>query len=114
MSGGGGDIRFDGPGDNSPDCEALSFTTPLNSPVPAVVKTLKKDDRLEVQKVVSPKGIVRVEVVSPKGQVAGSITSVQLVQLISCIDGGHEYVAVVTNTPGGGLVNLRIQSAKKP
>src|SRR5688572_26958741 len=103
--GGGGNTRFDGtPGGNSQDCEALVIQTPLNSPDPAVVKTLSKGDRLEVRKETTPGGVVRIEVVA-NGKVAGSVTSAQLMLLISCINAGTDFVAIVTNTPSGGLVS---------
>jgi hypothetical protein len=108
-SGGGGGSRFDsGPGGQSSKCEELVILTPLNSPVPAVVKKLRKDSRLVVSKT-SVGGVVRVEVVTSDGEVAGSITSAQMMRLIECMDQGVNYVAVVTNDPTGGLVNLRIQ-----
>lgn len=114
--GGGGGSRFDATpgGTPTPDCAALVIQTPLNSAVPAVVATLKKDTRLAVRKATAPGGIVRIEVVAAAGKVAGAVTSAQMMKLIECIDSGFEFVAVVTNDPSGGLVNLRIQAASRP
>ena len=86
---GGGGPRF--------SCGKLHFKTPLNSPNATVIKTLKKDDELDV-KLQGPNGPV---VVEKKGAVAGSITSSYLIHLIKCMQGGHAYIAIVMGINGG-------------
>lgn len=94
------------------DCEGISIPTLLNSPVAKVVATLKKGDRLTVVQDKSA-GFSRLEAHTPGGKVAGSLTPNEVLDIINCMNKGHKYVAVVTNDPAGGVVKVRIQSAKK-
>ena len=90
-------------------CAILTFETPLNSPVPSVVAKLKKGSDLKLRKAVSGAAI-RIEAVTMSyGEVAGTITSQFLPQLISCLDSGFEYLAVVTTDPSGGYLNLLVR-----
>ena len=110
--GGGGDGRGLPPGKPGDNCEKLDVPTLLNSPVPKVVASLKKGDRLDV--VLKKTGsITRLEAVDSNGKVAGSLTPNELLQIVRCIEDGHEYVAVLTADPAGGAAKVRIQSAKK-
>ncbi|AGH94319.1 hypothetical protein [Pseudobdellovibrio exovorus] len=93
MSGGGGGY------DHSPAppvlCENLVFTAVLHSPVPAVVKQLKPQDKLGLQKTTA--GAVVAEHVHHS--VAGAIMH-RLPNLLSCMDDGYDYVAVVQSING--------------
>jgi hypothetical protein len=96
MSGSGGSVYDPEPPQTS--CDKLAFATILNSPVPAVVKRIKKDDVLDVA--LQQRGAVQVVVVLHQGDVAGAITADVLPQLISCIENGHEYEAEVRGVAG--------------
>jgi hypothetical protein len=89
------------------NCSALTFRTPLNSPKPDVLATLSVGDRLRVV-LVPPKGPV--EVRTTKDRVAGSITSIQMVQLMNCINKGYEYEAEVKSLSGGRCdIEIRVK-----
>ena len=95
--GGGGGPRSP----DRPDCSTLTLTTHLNSPKPAVLKTLKKGSRLAVElQMQGGKPIVVAK--AGQGQVAGSITGVGLADLISCLERGFRFHAVVISIAGGG------------
>ncbi len=79
-------------------CEDLFIKTRLASPIPAVVSELKTGDRLIIR-LAGPTGPI--QATTPEGDVAGSILSVNLTKLITCIIGGTEYVAEVTSVAGG-------------
>jgi hypothetical protein len=96
--GGGGN----GGGGEAPplDCLALIVTTTLNSPVPSVLATLRVDDVLEI--VLKQQGANRIVVAQTAGSdVAGSITSDILPNLIRCITQGIRYNARVLEIDGG-------------
>jgi hypothetical protein len=94
--GGGGTRSVD-----QPDCSTLTLTTHLNSPKPAVIKTLKKGSKLTVElQIQSGKPIVVTK--TGQGQTAGSITGVGLADLISCLQKGFRFHAVVISIAGGG------------
>jgi hypothetical protein len=110
--GGGGGGRELPPSKPDDNCEKLDVPTLLNSPVAKVVATLKKGDRLDV--VLKKTGnLHRLEAVDSQGKVAGSLTPNELLQIVRCIEDGHEYVAVLTADPAGGAAKVRIQSKKK-
>jgi hypothetical protein len=109
---GGGGGRELPPGKPDDNCDKLDVPTLLNSPVPKVVATLKKGDQLDV--VLKKTGnLARLEAVDAQGKVAGSLTPNELLQIVRCIENGHEYVAILTADPAGGATKLRIQSKKK-
>lgn len=86
----------------------LIFRTTLNSPKPAVVKKLKKDDVLEVE-AKAPRGPVIAKTAT--GEEAGSITSDLLLRLLECIAEGFSYVAIVRSISGGQVdVEIRPRS----
>ena len=111
MSGGGG--GGGGGGGPSPpssiDCALLVFRTTLNSPNNQVVSSLKKNNELTIE-VQSERGPVVVK--NDLGQIAGSITSQQMLDLIRCIAEGFEYVAIVRNV-SGGQVDVEIRPKSK-
>lgn len=97
-SGGGGG---GGRGTGQTDCSTLTLTTHLNSPKPAVIKTLKKNSKLTIElQSQSGKSIVAAKTV--QGQMAGSITGAGLAELISCLQKGYRFHAVVISVAGGG------------
>jgi hypothetical protein len=110
MSGGGGGVGGGGPPSTPKiDCSRLIFRTTLNSPKPAVVRNLKKDQVLEVE-AKGPRGPVVVK--TRAGEEAGSITSDQLLSLLECIAEGFSYVAVVRSI-SGGQVDVEIRPRSK-
>jgi ribosomal protein S1 len=107
MSGHGG-------GDFVPDvsplpCAKLNVKTTLNSPVPKVLSTLKKDDVLDVS-LQGKKGPL--VAVTAGGDVAGSITSSQLAKLIECIQDGYTFVAVVLRVDKG-MCEVEVRPGKR-
>ena len=104
MSGSGGGGGLGGGGgmaaSASVSCDRLIFRTPLNSPVPAVVSTLHTGDRLDV---VAQTDTGPVFVQDSAGQIAGSITSTQLLDLLTCLANGFQYSAVVLAVSGGNV-----------
>lgn len=96
MSGGGGST----PWTNSPEADCLTVYKDLSlmSPVPEVVKTLKVGNVLDFY-VYEEEGRKSLRMLF-KGEVAGAITR-HAPKIISCIEKGHEYNAVVTGLDGG-------------
>lgn len=107
--GGGGSIP---PGRAEESCDKLDVTTLLNSPVPVVIANLKKGDILDVL-LRKSRGITRLEAVDPNGQVAGSLTPNELLQIVKCIEAGYKYVATLTGNPSGGAVKVRVRTKRK-
>ena len=101
MSGGGGG-GGGGSSPRPPDCGSLILRTHLNSPQPAVVRTLRARQVLQVQLQQSV-GRTIVVALTASGQVAGSITGAGLGMLIQCLRDGHDFVAVVENVAGGSV-----------
>jgi len=83
-----------------PACD-LAFETPLNSPDRAVVQRLRPGERLRVE-LRTTNGVSLLLAVSESGDVAGSITSAQMAQIIVCIqDYGVQYTATVLRIVSG-------------
>ena len=103
---GGGQESDDDPCD-------FSFTTPLNGPVAAVVKSLKDGDKLRVEvRTGSPFPSV-VCVVPATGKVAGSLaTATEIPDLIDCHASGHRYEARVMGAKQPPVV--RVYRITKP
>jgi len=98
-----------GVGGGGPDgvdpCDIVQ-QAPLNSPQPAVVKTLNVNDILDVVlNTAGPRPILEVQ---RAGQVAGSLTHRGHIAIINCIQASNNYQAVVTQIQGGA-VELRIE-----
>lgn len=104
MSGGGGG-GYTPVGQAGP-CDKLQAETALQSPNPAVVGTIRKDDQLELQ--LEPVGNRHAVIVVKDGQKAGSLVFASLQKLIECMRGGHEYVADVLAVSGPSC-RLRIR-----
>lgn len=109
-SGGGGGRVSNGSG-TPDDCGSLVIDTVLNSPVAAVVKNLQPNDELDVEIQISTSATQVKELVAKTsgGKVAGSLTPPSLITIITCIEKGFKYVAIVQGNVVGGLVKVRIQ-----
>jgi hypothetical protein len=113
--GGSGRISFGGVGgaggggESSPDCGLLIVETTINSPVSAVIASLKRGDRLTVEIQVGANNINSL-VAKHGGQIAGSLTPPSLITILTCIQNGFQYVAIVLNDVTGGVVRVRIQA----
>lgn len=94
-------------GMGGPDPCALIEDTILNSPVPAVVATLKVGDILDVSLVKGPP--VRVIVQTLAGVTAGSFTGAKLPQIIKCLEAGVVYQALVVSIKGAA-VRIRVSN----
>lgn len=99
--GGGGD------GGGGVDPCAIVQDAPLNSPAPAVVAGLSVGSVLDVAAAGAPPRRV-LEVRTPAGTVAGSLTHVGHLQILRCIDDGNVYKAEVIQKTGGSVV-VRIE-----
>lgn len=93
MSGGGGG-GYGGPTRQGSDCNIVE-RVPLNSPQPAVVRTLKVGDVLDVEE------LNQALIARHQGAIAGSLTPQRLLDLLDCIERGNVYVAVVCKVKGG-------------
>lgn len=80
-------------------CEDLVINTQLGSPKAAVVAKLTVGDELTVE-LEQAKGTTLV-VAKFKNEIAGGLTSPELAQLRSCLEGGTRYVAKVQSITGG-------------
>lgn len=115
VSGGGGgggdwrpkpDVTQDGVPPADP-CDIHELTT-LSSPSASVVRGLSPGDVLDIQLRPGPPRVV--EAHTSGGQVAGSITSPVLAQLVQCIQRGRRYQADV-HTIRGGMVSVMVRPA---
>jgi hypothetical protein len=79
-------------------CDIVELTN-LNSPNATVLRTLKVGDVLDVQFRTGPPA--RLVAVTPRGSIAGSITSASMLQLIQCIGAGWNYEAEILQLSGG-------------
>jgi len=102
--GGGGWGSF---GDEGVTCEALVIHTQVSSPAPAVVAQLSKGDLLTVE-VRQGAGVDIVEL-KYQGQLAGGLSSAQVVRLIECIRQGTNYRAEVQDI-SGGQVKVKVKA----
>jgi len=90
----------------SPDPCAIVETTTLNSVNRTVVSTLRTGDFLDVVFQPGPPQILVAQTTA--GQIAGSITSPSMLQIIQCIGTGVNYVAEVLSVVGAQC-RVRIQ-----
>lgn len=101
MSGGG---SYGGDGGGVPDegisCVNLRFRTSLNSPDAAVIGKLKPKDELTLAQKKADGPLLAI---TSSGDVAGSIAGRLLLQLLRCMESGHEYKAVVKKVTGGNV-----------
>lgn len=102
-AGGGGSA---GGGLAADKCD-IDEQAPINSPQPAVIRTLSVGDTLDVQVTNAPRRVL--QLIAPAG-VAGSLTHRGALNIVNCIDAGNSYEAEVT-TINGGQVTVRIARA---
>lgn len=95
----------DGGGATPPDQCNITEDTILNSPNKAVIQTLNVGDILSIN---LNSGPPRVLEAMAGAEVAGSITSPSMSQIIECIDKDWQYDAVVLSVTGGRC-QVRIQ-----
>ncbi len=112
MSGPGGSSSPRGSNGNSGDvdCDSLVVDTTLNSPEPAVVKTLKKGAKLVVELGRSTQGRDLLLAKTRDGKVAGSLTPPRVLDIMHCLKTGHKYIADVSADPAGGECRVRIRT----
>lgn len=80
---------------------------PINSPKAAVLAAHKVGDALDVD--VDRTGPAPILVVkSPGGAVAGSLTFMGYLEIIQCINAGHQYEAVILSI-SGAVYEVRVQ-----
>jgi hypothetical protein len=115
MSGGGGGDKTwrrvsrpvgHDPAGVGPDPCDIREVTAINSPNRAVIGALRVGDRLHVELIPGPPR--RLVLVTDDGQVAGSITSPSLPQLVACIGSGTTYQAEVLSVRGA-ICQVRVQ-----
>jgi hypothetical protein len=102
-SGGGGGNWVNEPTD---DCSKLSEVTTLNSPDKDVLKTIKKNDELEIR--LRPAGKSAIVEALHQGKVAGTITSSIIQRLAECMEKDFKYVAEVIEDVKGGACKVRV------
>ena len=107
MGGGGGRGNENGRRGEEPPpprdfagCEAIRFETVLASPEQTVVASLLLGQVL-LLRLGSQQNRPVLDAVTDAGNRAGSITSMDLTQLIECLQRGHNYVAEVRDLNGG-------------
>lgn len=101
-SGGTIDYTPGGGGESNRDCDQVRFSTTLLSPDPKLLKSLFLNQVLKV----TVKDL-SVLVVNSSNQRVGSLVT-KAAELISCIQKGHRYEAVVTQIEHGACrVNVR-------
>lgn len=109
-SGGGGSYGGGGYGGGGANTCLISISTSLSSPNPSALSTLQTGNILDVV-LNNASGTAVVEVFSPTGAVAGSLAGIpNLRTLIECLDGGENYVFVVTSI-AGSRVEGRLRNA---
>ena len=89
------------------DCASIIERTILNSPNPAVLSSLNVGDIL-ILELASVRGPLYAK---HNSEIAGSITSAILAQLIQCINEGYQYIAIIQSITGGRCsVEIRCQN----
>jgi hypothetical protein len=102
MSGGGGGGISSGGSrggrGSASNCATLKISAKLFSPAPIIISTLKPGDVLKIE-YIRPKGPVKV--VTPKGDLAGTLLLKEMLEIINCIEQGYEYKVIVQSIAGG-------------
>jgi len=94
--GGGSNISFFSSTGNT-DCSRTIIRTQLFSPDPKILKNISLGDKLGIEL----KGSSGPCVALYKGNIAGTVISKDLLQLISCIKKGIHFIGVVRSVNGG-------------
>lgn len=89
------------------DCSNTIIRTQLFSPDHKVVKEIIVGDHMDIQ-LINPKGPC---VAIYKGEIAGTIISRDLIQLINCIKNGFKFIGIVRNVTGGSCA-ITIKTVK--
>lgn len=87
-----------GAGGGDLDPCAIEEVTTLNSVNPSVLRSIRQGDLLEAEVIGPPPRLVAKDLM---GNTLGSITSRSMLQFISCIQNGRQYVAEVLSIQGG-------------
>lgn len=87
-------------------CISVAEQTPLNSPVPHVISSLRVGDFLDLQIQGTPSRPILVAIDTKTSSVAGSVTFRNLPNLLNCISNGHQYIAEILSLSGGSCVVL--------
>lgn len=87
-----------GAGDGGSDPCDIDKKTILNSPDPAILKTLKVGEVLKVEVASGARKILEAK---KGGNVAGSVTFPEMGQVIECIESGEAFEAEVVSISGG-------------
>ncbi len=96
-SGGGGNLGGGG-GVPAQDCNDVSIKTNITSPNPAILKTLKVGDYLDIE-LLSATGPLVAKTI--KGKILGSVFVTNPKLLIDCISKGYSYHAKILKIDGG-------------
>lgn len=83
-------------------CNAVSFSTALASPEPAVIAELRAGDCLSVALVIENRR--RVAVAKSGQNIAGSITNTIHIRLVECLEAGEPFHATIQSISGGRCV----------
>ena len=114
VGGGGTDAGGTGSGGGSgsggiSECAKLIERTFVNSPAPTAVAALHVGDVLQVA-LQNVSGVQTLRALDSSRATVGSLTPTRLPQIIECIEGGFEYVAVVQEI-SGARVKVEIRPA---
>lgn len=82
-----------GGGSSQTPCEVLAFETQLSSPKANVIQRIKIGDVLNIE--LENLDVTSTIVVSWHGEVAGGLTTPDVLRLRECISSGYKYVAIV-------------------
>jgi hypothetical protein len=107
MSGGGnrGSSRGSSSrGSSTTECSEIKFETTIFSPVPAVLSTVKKGDELDIA--VEKTGGISLVAITKTGAVLGTILAKENLRLITCMERGFDYVAIVKEIKSGSCTIL--------
>jgi hypothetical protein len=89
------------------NCDEIVLMTQLFSPAPIVIAKIKSGNKLDIELLGEHGPCVAVY----HGEVAGTIITKNLYQLISCIRKGTRFIGIVRNATGGSC-SITIQSNK--
>lgn len=85
----------------SSPCERINIRAGVNSPQAEALKDIKLNDVLTLSLQQTPQISI---IVSSDSHVVGSLTGPTIIQLINCIENGHQYSATVVDLDGGSCV----------
>jgi hypothetical protein len=109
--GGAGDRNIGGGPRTFTGCYTVNFETVLLSPRPEAIAAVKTGEVL-VLKLESQQDKPLVVATRENGDEVGTIGSVHLLQLITCMQEGHKYTANIVSVQGGAC-RVRVDHAGK-